>query len=114
MDGISDVDRVLITALVKSNHTKTTFNMKSKDWQKLCIYLMFASSSTAFCCTYNKVAKATNSRRQTEKGQLVSTISSLQASGLISKSFEKSSLNLNRVKAENKKKIKQSKNTLPI
>ena len=114
MDGISDVDRVLITALVKSNHTKTTFNMKSKDWQKLCIYLMFASSSTAFCCTYNKVAKATNSRRQTEKGQLVSTISSLQASGLISKSFEKSSLNLNRVKAENKKKIKQSKNTALI
>ena len=114
MDGISDVDRVLITALVKSNHTKTTFNMKSKDWQKLCIYLMFASSSTAFYCTYNKVAKATNSRRQTEKGQLVSTISSLQASGLISKSFEKSSLNLNRVKAENKKKIKQSKNTALI
>lgn len=114
MDGISDVDRVLITALVKSNHTKTTFNMKSKDWQKLCIYLMFASSSTAFYCTYNKVAKATNSRRQTEKGQLVSTISSLQASRLISKSFEKSSLNLNRVKAENKKKIKQSKNTALI
>ena len=114
MDGISDVDRVIVTALVKSNHTKTTFNMKSKDWQKLCIYLMFASSSTAFYCTYNKVAKATTSSRRIKKEQLVSTISSLQASRLISKSFEKSSLNLNRVKAENKKKIKHSKNTPSI
>ncbi|MDY6902293.1 MAG: hypothetical protein SWZ49_30120 [Cyanobacteriota bacterium] len=85
--------------------------MKSKDWKKLCIYLMFASSSTAWCCTYTKVAKATITSRQIKKEQFVSTISSLQDSRLISKSFDKSSSNLNRVKAQNKKKTRPSKNT---
>ncbi|BAY87220.1 hypothetical protein NIES267_67390 [Calothrix parasitica NIES-267] len=101
----------LITPIVKSNHTKTALNMKSKDWKKWCIYLMFASSSTAWCCTLDKVVKATTNSRQTRKGHFVSTISSLQASGLISKSFDKSSSNLNRVKAQNKKTTTQSKNT---
>jgi len=88
--------------------------MKSKDWKKLCIYLVFASSSTTWYCTYIQLAKATVVSKQNEKKQFVSTISSLQASRLISKSFDKSSSNLNRVKAEDKKKIKQTKDTTLI
>ncbi|MEM7580444.1 MAG: hypothetical protein AAF316_11460 [Cyanobacteria bacterium P01_A01_bin.80] len=60
-----------------------------------------------------KVAKATKSNRQLNKEQFVSTISSLQASRLIFKSIDKSSSNLNRVKAEDKKKIKQTKISHP-
>lgn len=108
------LDSVFITTPANPNYTKIAFNMKSKNWKKLCIYLMFASSSTAWCCTYSKVVKATIKSTKIEKDQFVSTISSLQASELISKSFDKSSSNLNRVKAQNNKNIKHSKNTYSI
>lgn len=72
---------------------------------------MLASSSTAWCCAYSRVAKATVNSEQIKREQFISSISSLQVSELISKSFDKSSSNLSRVKAKNKEKTKISKNT---
>ena len=58
--------------------------MKLKDWKKLCLYLIFASSSTTLYCSSMKVVKASNPSRQTKL---------LESSGFISKSFDKSSSN---------------------
>ena len=95
--------------------------MKSKDWKNLCLYLIFASNSATLCFTNIEVVKASNPSRQTKL---------LESSGFIYKSLDKSSLNSvkrsrsvsgrdsstagNRLKAGNKKKTKQSKNTSAI
>lgn len=88
--------------------------MKSKDWKKLCLYAIFASSSTTLCFTNVEVVKATNSSRQTKQREFVSKISLSEKSGFISKSFDKFSSNGNRLKAQGKKKIKQNNNTSVI
>jgi hypothetical protein len=93
--------------------------MKSKDWKKLCLYLIFASSGTTLCFANLEVVKATNSSRQTKQKELVSLIPLSENSGFISKPFEKSSLNGvkgsstagNHLKAERDKTKKQSQNT---
>ncbi|MGB3756600.1 MAG: hypothetical protein WBA07_09530 [Rivularia sp. (in: cyanobacteria)] len=116
--------------------------MKSKDWKKLCLYAIFASSSTILCFTNVEVVKATNSSRQTKQRDFVSKISLSENLGFISKSFDKFSSNGvkrspsvsvsaayplaerqdirdsstagNRLKTEDKKKIKQNNNTSVI
>ncbi len=96
--------------------------MKSKDWKKLCLYAIFASSSTTLCFTNVEVVKATNSSRQTKQEDFVSKILLSEKSGFISKSFEKSSSNGvkristagNRLKAKDNNKTKQNKNTSVI
>ena len=104
--------------------------MKSKDWKKLCLYVISASSSTILCTTNIELVKATNSSRQTKQKEFVSTIPLSESSGLISKSFDKSSTNGvkrsrsvsrrdsstagNRLKSEDKKKTELLKNQTVI
>jgi hypothetical protein len=112
--------------------------MKSKDWKKLCLYLIFVSNSTTLYFTKVEVVKAASSSRQTDLREFGSKISLSENSGFISKSFDESSLNGvkrsrslcvsvacpkdtrdsstagNRLKAEDKKKTEQSRNTSVI
>ena len=74
--------------------------MKSKDWKKLCLYLIFTSNSATLCFTNIEVVKASNPSRQTKL---------LESSGFIYKSFDKSSLNGVRLTAKDKQKTKQTK-----
>lgn len=88
--------------------------MKSKDWKKLSLYLIsFASSSTTFCFTNIEVVKASNPSTQKHLSKDITYIPLSESSRFISKSFNKSSLN-ERLKAEDKQKTKQIKNTSVI
>ncbi len=112
--------------------------MRSKDWKKWFVNLIFASSSTTLCFTNIELVKATNSTRQKTIREFGTYIPLSESSGLISKSFDKSSSNEvkpsrsvcvsiaclydirdsstagNRLKSEDKKKTKLFKNTLVI
>ena len=75
---------------------------------------MFISSSTIWLCTDIEIVKATTSIRHKKKEESVSKIPPLTGSRLISKPLNKSYSNINKVKAENEKITRQSKNTLLI
>ncbi|MCJ8279179.1 MAG: hypothetical protein MJK14_04375 [Rivularia sp. ALOHA_DT_140] len=88
--------------------------MKLKELKQLCINVMFISSSTIWLCTDIEIVKATTSIRHKKKEESVSKIPPLTGSRLISKPLNKSYSNINKVKAENEKITRQSKNTLLI
>ncbi|NJM19272.1 MAG: hypothetical protein HC907_11525 [Richelia sp. SM1_7_0] len=57
--------------------------MKPKNRKNFLFYLIFASSSTIWCCTSIKVVKATHVDKQTKQREYVSKISFLEDSNLI-------------------------------
>ncbi|AFY53126.1 hypothetical protein Riv7116_0530 [Rivularia sp. PCC 7116] len=71
--------------------------MKLKDWKKLCSYAMLASGSTAWCCTDVEVVEAANRSIQINKEEIVSELNS--------QPLNQSSLNLDRIRVDDKKNI---------